>query len=268
MGDGTTKKPTYINVKLSLHLKAEVIKVLKEFIDCFSWDYDETPGLSHDLVELKLSIILDKKPVKQTPRRFAPEIMSKINVEIERFLQNKFIKPVRYVEWLANIVQVTNKMSPSYSAYALEILTLLLLKTNIRCQWLRCWSIWRKDSNTLVSLMDTLVTTDFHWRRRHSKNIILMPRALGTYEWVMMPFGLKNASATYQRVMNSMFHDFIETFMQVYIDDIVIKSSSENSHLDHLQQSFERMRKRELKMNPSKCDFYVHAWDFLGFVVH
>lgn len=69
------------------------------------------------------------------------------------------------------------------------------------------------------------------------------PGALGTYKLVVIPFGLKNAGATYQRVMNSMFHDFIETFMQVYIDDIVIVSSSESGHLDPLRQSFERMRK-------------------------
>ena len=83
-----------------------------------------------------------------------------------------------------------------------------------------------------------------------------------------MPFGLKNAGATYQREMNSTFHDFIETFMQVYIDDIVVKSISGPSHLDHLRQSFERMRKHGLKMNPLKCAFFVQAGDFLGFVVH
>lgn len=58
------KRPTYISGKLAPHLKAEVIKVLKEFKDYFSWDYDEIPGLSRDLVELKLSIRPDKKLVK------------------------------------------------------------------------------------------------------------------------------------------------------------------------------------------------------------
>ena len=94
------------------------------------------------------------------------------------------------------------------------------------------------------------------------------PGALGTYEWVVIPFDLKNARATYQRAMNAMFNDFIEHFMQIFIDDIVIKSSSENGHLDHLRRSFERMRKYGLKMNPLKCAFCVHAGDFLGFVVH
>lgn len=67
--------------------------------------------------------------------------------------------------------------------------------------------------------------------------------------------------------MNSTFLDFIEKFMQVYIDDIVIKSSYENDHLDHLRRSFESMRRYRLKMNPLKCAFGVHAGDFLGFVV-
>lgn len=65
-----------------------------------------------------------------------------------------------------------------------------------------------------------------------------------------------------------MFHDFIETFMQLYIDDVIIKSSSKDGHLDHLRQLFERMRKHGLKMNPLKCAFYVHAGDFFGFVFH
>ena len=83
-----------------------------------------------------------------------------------------------------------------------------------------------------------------------------------------MPFGLKNARATYQREMNSIFHDFINTFMQVYIDDIIVKSPSRAGHLEHLRQSFIRMREYGLKMNPLKCAFCVCAGDFLGFVVH
>lgn len=56
--------------------------------------------------------------------------------------------------------------------------------------------------------------------------------------------------------------------MQIYIDDIVIKSASGNGHPDHLRQSFKRMRKYLLKVNPLKCVFCVQVGDFLGFVVH
>jgi len=101
-----------------------------------------------------------------------------------------------------------------------------------------------------------------------SKTAFRCPGALGCFEWLVMPFGLKNAGATYQRAMNSMFHDFIEKFMQAYIDDIVVKSSSEDNHFNHLRQSFERTRQYRLKMNPLKCAFGVCVGDFLGFVVH
>jgi hypothetical protein len=90
-----------------------------------------------------------------------------------------------------------------------------------------------------------------------SKTAFRCPGALCCFEWIMILFGLKNAGACYQRAMNSMFHDFIGKFMQVYIDDIVVKSSAEKDHLDHLQRLFERMRKYGLKMNPLKCAFGV-----------
>lgn len=85
-GDGSTKRPTHISAKIDPTLKAEVINMLKKSKDCFAWDYHEMPGLSRELVELKLSIKPNKKHVKQTPRRFVSEITSKIKAEIQRFL--------------------------------------------------------------------------------------------------------------------------------------------------------------------------------------
>ncbi|XP_050895141.1 uncharacterized protein LOC127101738 [Lathyrus oleraceus] len=100
------------------------------------------------------------------------------------------------------------------------------------------------------------------------KNGISMPHRLRHLQMggdALLP---KNDGATYQRAMNSIFHEFIETFMQIYIDDIVVKFVSGRSHIDHLQQSFERMEMHGIKMNPLKCAFCVQAKDLLGFVVH
>ena len=109
LGDRSTIRPTYISANIDPSLRIKVIKLLKEFKDYFAWDYNEMPGLSRELVELKLPIKAGKKPVKQTPRRFAPEIMSKIKEEIERLLRSRCIRTARYVEWLANIVPVIKK---------------------------------------------------------------------------------------------------------------------------------------------------------------
>ena len=83
-----------------------------------------------------------------------------------------------------------------------------------------------------------------------------------------MTFGLKNAGATYQRAMNLIFHDLIGKIVEIYIDDVVVKSSSEHQHLADLRAVLERARKYGLKMNPSKCAFGASAGKFLGFMVH
>ena len=72
-----------------------------------------------------------------------------------------------------------------------------------------------------------------------------------------MPFGLKNAGATYQRAMNAIFQDMIGQYMEIYIDDIVVKSKKTTDHILHLRKSFERMRIYELKLNPLKCAFGI-----------
>ena len=83
-----------------------------------------------------------------------------------------------------------------------------------------------------------------------------------------MTFGLKNAGATYQRAMNLIFYDLIGVILEVYIDDIVIKSAGLDHHLADLRIALERMCRYGLKMNPLKCDFGVSAGKFLGFIIH
>ena len=82
-----------------------------------------------------------------------------------------------------------------------------------------------------------------------------------------MSFGLKNARATYQRLMNKMFTHQIGRNVQVYVDDMLVKSLRENDHLNNLQETFDTLRSYNMKLNPSKCVFGVTARKFLGFMV-
>jgi hypothetical protein len=91
---------------------------------------------------------------------------------------------------------------------------------------------------------------------------------VGLFEWVVMTFGLRNAGATYQRAMNLIFHDLLGVLMQLYIEEVVIKSACFTNHLADLRDALERMRKYGLRMNPFKCTFGVSAGRFLGFIVH
>ena len=82
-----------------------------------------------------------------------------------------------------------------------------------------------------------------------------------------MSFGLKNARATYQRAMVTLFLDMMHKEIEVYVDDMIAKSGSEEEHLINLKKLFGRLRKFKLKLNPAKCTFNMKFGKLLGFIV-
>ena len=75
----------------------------------------------------------------------------------------------------------------------------------------------------------------------------------GTYCYKVMPFGLKNAGATYQRMVNKVFKDLLGNTMEAYVDDMIVKSRKEESHIEKLKKVFHVMRSHNMRLNPSKC---------------
>jgi hypothetical protein len=124
--------------------------------------------------------------------------------------------------------------------------------------------------NKILSFMDVnagynqifMAPEDIH------KTAFRVSSVVGLFEYVVMTFGMKNAGATYQRAMNYIYHDLIVKLVEIYIDDVVVKSTSIGGHLGDLCQVFERTRRFGLKMNPKKFAFGVSAGQFLGFLVH
>ena len=82
-----------------------------------------------------------------------------------------------------------------------------------------------------------------------------------------MPFGLKNVGTTYQRLMNKIFAQQIGRNVQVYVDDMLVKSRREEDHLEDLRETFDTLRSYNMKLNPGKWVFRVMAGKFLGFMV-
>ena len=88
----------------------------------------------------------------------------------------------------------------------------------------------------------------------------------GTYCYQVMSFRLKNAGATYQRLVNRMFQKHIGASMEVYIYDMLVKSVKAELHVDHLAESFQVLKDYKMKLNPTKCAFGVSVGKFLGFI--
>jgi len=85
----------------------------------------------------------------------------------------------------------------------------------------------------------------------------------GLYCYKMKPFGLKNAGATHQRLVNKMFRDQISRNVELYIDDMLVKSTQTNCHIADLRETFNMLRRYKMKLNPTKCAFRVLTGKFL-----
>ena len=89
----------------------------------------------------------------------------------------------------------------------------------------------------------------------------------GLYSYKVMSFSLKNAGATYQRLVNHMFSKQIGRNMEVYMDDMLLKSKTAQLHLDDLRETFDTLRKYQMRLNQVKCIFGVSSSKFWGFIV-
>jgi hypothetical protein len=111
IGDGDKPRPTFIIANLDSSFRKELIKLLKEYKDCFAWDYSEMPGLDRSIVEHRLPIKPGFRPYMQHPRKiYKDEVLDDVKKEVERLIEANFIRPCRYAEWISNISLFTRKM--------------------------------------------------------------------------------------------------------------------------------------------------------------
>jgi hypothetical protein len=197
------------------------------------------------------------------------EVLEEVKKEIEKMLEAGFIRPCKYAERISSIVPIQkkdgrwwvcvdfrdlNRATPK-DEYPMPIAEMLI---NVAA------------GNKILSFMDGnagynqifMASEDIH------KTAFRVPGAVGLFEYVVMTFGLKNAGATYQCAMNYIYHDLIGKLVEIYIDNVVVKSTSTGGALEDLCQVFEWTKRFRLKMNPKKCAFGVSAGQFLGFLVH
>jgi hypothetical protein len=212
---------------------------------CFAWDYTEMPGLSRLLVEHWLAIKASFRPYKQGAQNFKPEIVGRVKEEVDWLLQAGFIQSCRYVVWVSNIVPVEKKNTG---------------KIRICADFRNLNGVTPKDENPMPIaelLIDSasgnkvISFSDGNARYNQismakqdvNKTAFHCPGFVGLFEWVVMTFGLRNVGATYQGAMNLIFHDLLGVLMEVFINNIVVKSVGFKEHMANLKLSLEMMKK-------------------------
>ena len=126
------------------------------------------------------------------------------------------------------------------------------------------------DQLSTARYFTKLDLTSGYWQVRIKENDIpktAFRTRYGHYEFMVMPFGLTNAPATFQHLMNSIFQDFLDDFVIVYLDDIMIYSKTYEDHLDHLEKVFERLKENKLYAKLKKCEFAKQEVQYLGYIV-
>ena len=109
LGDGDKPRPTYVNADLNPEFKQKLVDLLREFKDCFAWDYSEMPCLDKTVVEHRLPIKPGFRPYQQPNRRCKSEVLADIKAEITRLFDAGFIRQCRYAEWISSVVPVYKK---------------------------------------------------------------------------------------------------------------------------------------------------------------
>ena len=268
LGSGSQEpRPISISASLIEKEKAELILLLKEFKDVFAWDYNEMPRLDPGLVAHTLNVDPRAKLVAQTTRIFHTEIEGQIVKEIQKLLATGFIKPIQHPRWLSNIVPVKKKNGQIRCCVDFRNLNKACLKDEFPLPNMDLL-IDSAAGNAMFSFMDGFSGYNQIMMAPKDAEKITFKTPMGNFYYTVMPFGLKNASATYQRVMTVIFHNIMYQELEDYVDDIVVKSKRREEHLCLLKRVFERCRAFKLRMNPLKCAFGVSSGKFLGFLVH
>jgi hypothetical protein len=204
--------------------------------------------------------------VKQHLRRFDEEKRRAIGEEVHKLMAAGFIKEVFHPEWLANPVLVKKKggkwrMCVDYTGlnkacpkvpYPLPRIDQIVDSTT-GCETLSFLDVYSGYHQIKMKESDQLATS------------FITP--FGMYCYTTMPFGLRNAGATYQRCMNHVFGEHIGRMVEAYIDDIVAKTKKASDLRSDLQTTFKCLKAKGVKLNPEKCVFGVPRGMLLGFII-
>ena len=224
------------------------------------------PGIDPSIIVHRLNVNPASSPIQQKKRVFAQERDKAIAKEVRKLLKAGFIREVYYPDWLANVVMVKKSNGKWRMCVDFTDLNKACPKDN--------YPLHRIDTlvnsmarHELLNFMDVFSSYNQIKMSEEDQEKTSFVTSQGLFCYKVIPFGLKNAGATYQRLMNKMFTHQIGMNIQVYVDDMLVKSLCENDHLNDLQETFNTLRSYNMKLNPSKCVFGVTAGKFLGFMV-
>ncbi|KAG7583508.1 Ribonuclease H domain [Arabidopsis suecica] len=255
-----------IGVTLIGEIKEALIELLRKNKTSFEWSAADMPGIDPSVICHKLNVDPSFKPVKQKRRKLGVERAKAVNDEVDKLLKIGSIREVQYPEWVANTVVVKKKNGKDRVCIDFTDLNKACPKDSFPLPHIDRL-VESTAGNELLTFMDAFSGYNQIMMDPEDQEKTSFITDRGTYCYRVMPFGLKNAGATYQRLVNKMFHEHLGKTMEVYIDDMLVKSLKKEDHIKHLEECFEILNRYQMKLNPAKCTFGVPSGEFLGYIV-
>ncbi|GJW61076.1 reverse transcriptase domain-containing protein [Tanacetum coccineum] len=248
---------------LSLEGRTKLCTLLKKNLDIFAWQPSDMIGVPRSIAEHRLNIREGYSPVRQKKRGQALECPKAIQAEVQKLVEAGIIREVYYHDWLSNPVMV-KKHDGSWR------MCVDFTDLNKACPQ-DCYPFpkidWKIESfcgYPFKCFLDAYKGYHHIQMAESDEEKMTFHTSQGVYCYTKMPFGLKNAGATYQQIVDKSFDSQVGRNMEVYVDDPVIKSHTETEMLRDIDET---LRKINMKLNPKKCTFGAVEGMFLGYTI-
>ncbi|GJZ65338.1 reverse transcriptase domain-containing protein [Tanacetum coccineum] len=244
----------------------KLCSLLQQNLDVFAWKPADMTGVPRHIAEHRLNVRKGCSPVRQKKRGQAADRNQAIQEEVGKLVEAGIMREVHYHDWLSNPVMVRkhdnswrmcvdfkdlNKACPK-DGYPLPEID---WKVESLCGFpFKCFLDAYKGYHQIQMAKEDEEKTAFITNQ-------------GIFCYTKMPFGLRNAGATYQRLVDKAFHKQIGRNLEVYVDDLVIKSRTEDEIVRDMEETFQTLREINMKLNPKKCTFGIEEGIFLGYKV-
>ncbi|KAF5755745.1 putative nucleotidyltransferase, Ribonuclease H [Helianthus annuus] len=244
--------------------KIEDLPVVREFADVFP---EELPGLPpHRQVEFQIDLAPGAAPIARAPYRLAPGELQELSNQLQELLDRGFIRPSSS-PWGAPVLFVKKKDGSFRMCIDYRELNKVTIKN--RYPLPRIDDLFDQlQGSSFYSKID--LRSGYHQVRVREEDVpkTAFRTRYGHYEFLVMPFGLTNAPAVFMDLMNRVCKPYLDEFVIVFIDDILVYSKNKEDHERHLRLILELLRREQLYAKFSKCDFWIREVHFLGHVVN
>jgi hypothetical protein len=260
------KQTVIISEDLTSQDEERLISCLPRNKDVFAWSALDLVGVSRTIIEHSLGIDPSVRPKKQRLCKMSDEKTEASKAEVHRLLEANFIELVAYPTWLANVVMVQKKSGKWRMCIDFTSLNKACPKDNFPLPQIDK-IVDSAAGCEVMSLLECFSSYQQIYMKEEDKASTSFITPFGTYCFVRMPEGLKNAGSTFSCLTKTVLESQVGRNIFTYVDDIVVASKNKEDHLVDLAETFTNMREARLRLNPEKCIFRVRQGKILGYLV-